>query len=298
MPFWDGWTKPKGPEQQWYGGSEEANERLQKRDEERMGAAREEVGAEGNRLTGVAGKGSDRLSGVGNQAIEAGKGFAADSKNSQRDYRSAMGQYNAGRDAIFDNASALEKSAAELPSKYQGTADLAFKQNANFATRSAVGAASAGRGGALAKRNALAAASSANAQAQGQAAITRAQETNAMIGMQAQMRGQAAAIRGDVGARDISAGGIGANLAAQQAALQNSTYGTAANAYAQGTSAEVEASKARLGVAANQEQAYLGAEGNRNIAQLTAAREHELAEAQGRRSTLGSIFDVGGLVWK
>lgn len=140
------------------------------------------------------------------------------------DYNASRADYEAGRGGILGNARAMERSAANMPSQYQRTAEREFALNQQANTRAAVSAATSG-GGALAMRNALAAAASGNANAAAQAEITRANEYNQLIGMQNAARAQAAGIRTGVAGMDQASAAQAGSMAQYMGNRQLAAYG-------------------------------------------------------------------------
>jgi hypothetical protein len=295
MAFWSSWKRGNKPRKQYYGGSEEAYKEAQQRTQAGIdaGAGMADQGVE----QGYAA--ADAASEQYGQLTSAQENFRHEQdrlgQRSERGFDKNMQNYGAGRGAILDNASALEADAANMAQSYQQTADSAFRANQSKSTRQA--AALASRGGAAGLRAALAGQQQANADAQAQAEITRANEFNQIAGMRQNALQSAAGIRSGVGAQDQSAAGVYSNR--QQGADANTISANAGIANNIAGAAGTQQNAAALGAStgASREQAYMDAQQNMENAQLNTARENEqqrLAQRSQRFNRLRDPFGIHG----
>jgi len=286
------------PKTQYYGGNKEDEAHYAKRDAKRINEARKEINSRQGILSDLSHGAAAGQEDVAGRAIGVGDAAQSRASEGHAGYLGGMSDAEGSRGGILRDARKLEGLADRLPGSYSSTAarEAALSRSAN--ARSAMGIAASSGGGQLAIRNAIGAASDANTDAALRSDIIRAKEMNDLNSQQAGMYASAAGIRTNVGSQDINRANVGAQVAAQGTNSAVSALGTAGAARNAGSAAQMEAGKANLAIAANQEQAYLGAQAQRETAQLIAARESELAAAAGRRSAFGSAFDPPGLVWK
>lgn len=281
----------------YVGGSPEAQKKREKQANARMDAARKGLSGALNKGEKAGDAALKEQQGFAKRNIAASDTAAGRATTGANRYLGGDKDYAAGRTATLANAGNIEGIARDLPGSYQQTADkmAAFQRDQN--TRAALSAASSG-GGQLAMRNALAASAGANTDAAIAAEMTRAQEMNQLRGMQAAMYGQAAGIRQGVGTQDLSRAGLGAQYAVSQAAQRSQANAQASDAIFKGTAQVQDAAKMTAMARANQEDRYLGAQVDRDVAQLTADREANLLEAERQRSWLGQLGDPGGFAIK
>lgn len=213
---------------------------------------------------------------------EAWQGYSTDRSN-----------FQAGREGILTNAAALERSAQNMVSDFQKTDAARFAADAEAAQRQALSAARSSGAGALGIRAALGMQSAAQAQALQNAGITRANETNALLGMQNDAYANAAGIRTGLSAQDIASANLAANTAQGMYGLGQNALSAAASST--GAAAGLTQADANNAMAAAQLGAQVGsAQSNLNTqaglsartSQLGASTAAEIARAESAMNQL------------
>lgn len=286
-------TGGKGPgyKKTYYGGSKEAQvaERAESLENLRSGRVAAGAKLEDVKAQAAAGKAS-----LANFAYEAKRKDLENTEYARAyDQKALAGldSYNDGRTAILRDAQALERNAAMAGRDYKQTSDAQFaaQQDANQRAALSLGAT----GGATGVRSALAASSTANSQASTQAAIIQAQELNRIRAEKQSAIAAAAGIRGDVGARDISAAGTAAGRAYSASNVALGALGLAGQATSTGAQVGLDGAQSALGGAT----ALSGQDLSRYTAvmggQNNADREYAAAMAAYNASNKGLLKLVG-----
>lgn len=263
------------PRTSYWGGSKENYAAARDYAAKNMAGSRRDVGDAAKRTEAVANAGAAELSRHAGEAEMLSRNNQNMAEGANVGMNQAINDAKGGRGAILNNASALERNAANAGRDYQQTSQAQFgmQQDANQRAAMSLGAS----GGASGLRSALAASSQANAQAAGQAGITQAQEMNNIRTQQQQALAAAAQVRAGVGAQDLGAAKVladrssaGANTALGALGLAGNTAGKASDTAVGGATAVLGANVA---TSAQDQDLYLGIEG----AQQNAAREREAA---------------------
>lgn len=293
MAFWDSWKRHQKPKEQFYGGSKEGYAAAQKdyAHGRAVGQATQTAGLQA--AYDAASQADDRY-GLQNSQLEqqhAQQGQLAG--QADKGFTSSMANYAGGRQGQLADAQTIERDASNLQSNYQTTADKQAALNRLQNQRSALSLV-AGRGSS-GLRAALASSTNANANAAGQAEITRAQETNQLATMKQNALAAAAGVRSGVAGQDQSAGQLFAGRS--QNAYANQANANAQEASNIGASATTQQNAGQLAAATGsaQQGQFLDAQSNMENAQLNAEREREQLRIEGNRTRYNRLMDPLGL---
>lgn len=265
--------KKFAPQAQFYGGSEEQSRLSRNRMIEGSRGGTAQIASATQRANDAADYAGSELGSRSNRAETLGKQAQAGSVVAGQGFDRSVGDYRAGRSAVLGNAGTLEKMAADAPGTYQATAEKAFNNNQGRNTRAAL--ATAAGHGAAGLRTALATSSQANADAAGQAEVTRAQEFNDLQQQRQNAVVNAAGIRSGVGTQDQNAATIYSGR--QQQYDANAAQGNRDAANTDLARANVQQNAAQLGgqLGLGTQGQFLNAEGNLETAQLQANQKSE-----------------------
>lgn len=276
------------PQQQYYGGSKEAYAEAQGRNQAGIdaGTARADEGLgrlDVERMI-AGGRSAQLYDQAGRTAAEqAGQAgtYGAGADASVSDYRGGREALLGSAGAIDANAGRMEQLAANAPQQYQSSADAAYRAATERNQRSAL-ALAAGRGGGSV-RQALASSQAGNQQAALDQQVVRAQEANALLGLQgnllqgaAGVRGQGAGVRAGVSGQDLQSAQLQAGR--QQGATAANMQGQAAQQAIGVADAALgaNAAGARIAAGTGTRDAYLGSQNSMEIAQLGGNQAYEL----------------------
>lgn len=285
----------------YFGGNPDALHAIQAQD-----AAGIDAGAD------ISEHGTNQLSHAGMFAQGAARGanqdyaqgqatYAADRATGQTAYAGAQDALSQQRGVISAQQSAVDQQAAaarDLGSNYLTTDRMRLQQDMAANQRSLVGSARGMMGGAGGVRAALQAGAGANLTANGNAGITRANETNTLLGMRQNAlenvtNAQSGITSAYGGVTSGASNIVGLNQNQQQISAAQRDAATQRGIGMLGAANSANSAVASTGTA--REGNYLSAQTDANSAQLTTDQATNAAKAASKKSAMSKIMHPLGI---